>query len=84
MSCSNATAPVNITKNVSGNCDLKCEYSFTYPTTNLVARNNGDYLLFTPSETSNTPPVTYNSDKYTVQSMRLYHHTQSCRLSRSQ
>lgn len=69
--CSNATAPINIIQNVPP-CDLKCEYSFTYPKTNLVARNNGDYILFTPTETGNTAPVIYNANKYTVQGMRLY------------
>ncbi len=44
MSCSKATAPINISKNTSNKCDLKCEFSFKYQTTDLVENNKGDYL----------------------------------------
>ena len=31
MSCPNATAPIDISKdNITGKCDLKCEFSFHY------------------------------------------------------
>ena len=71
MSCPNATAPINIDKNTANTCNLKCEYSFTYQTTNLVASNKGEYLSFRP-DSQDTPPVTYNSDKYNVDEMRIY------------
>ena len=72
MSCPNATSPINISLNASNTCDLKCEYSFTYQTTNLVGSNKGEYMSLRPDDQT-TPPVTYNADKYQVSEMRIYH-----------
>ena len=72
MNCKKATSPIDITKNVAGDCDLKCEYSFNYARTNLLARNKGDYILFRPTVITNTSDVIYNSDDYTVRGIRLY------------
>ena len=65
------TSQLNISSsNVSGNCDLKCAYNFKYPNTTLVAYNKNIYILLT-CEAQNTPPVTYNSEQYNVQSIIL-------------
>jgi carbonic anhydrase len=71
MTCPNATAPVNIINNPEFTCDLKCNYSFKYPNTTLNIANRGDYLSFN-TDSSNSPPVTFNSNKYEVTEMRLY------------
>jgi len=71
MSCSNATSPINITKNVDSECDLKCEYSYNYPTTNLLVSNRGDHLSFR-TDPSKEAPVVFNANKYDVSEMRLY------------
>jgi carbonic anhydrase len=71
MSCSKATAPINISNNTSNICDLKCEYSFNYQTTDLVGSNKGEYMSFIPNA-QEPPPVTFNSDKYAVSEMRIY------------
>jgi hypothetical protein len=45
MSCSDATAPIDISKgNVVGRCDLKCEFSFHYNDSACIATNRGDYI----------------------------------------
>lgn len=62
---------MNINNNISGNCKKKCEYSFDYPITNLVARNNGDHITFRP-DTQRVSPVYYNQEKYDVKVMKLY------------
>jgi carbonic anhydrase len=57
--------------NIVGTCNLKCAYSFNYPTTNVTASNYGTYigLNFDPST---TPPVTYNTENYTVNGMYIF------------
>lgn len=62
---------MNISKNTAGKCEKKCEYSFQYPTTNLIARNKGEYISYRPGP-QREPPVMYNADKYNVKEMRLY------------
>jgi hypothetical protein len=60
------TSILNITSsNIRGKCDLKCAYNFDYPNTTLVARNAGTAIELT-CEPANTPPVTYNTEKYNV------------------
>jgi hypothetical protein len=45
MSCSDATAPIDISKgNVVGKCDLKCEFGFRYNDSACIATNRGDYI----------------------------------------
>ena len=66
------TAPIDLTKNTDGICNLKCSYSFTYAPTNLRIANKGSYLSFKVDD-SMTPPVIYNDQNYTVQEVRLYH-----------
>ena len=72
MSCSNATAPIDISKeNVIGKCDLKCELSYHYNDSSCVATNRGDYISLA-YDTSSSPPVTYNSSSYDVKEVRIY------------
>tara|TARA_Y100001935_G_scaffold195449_1_gene163551 strand:- start:2568 stop:3542 length:975 start_codon:yes stop_codon:yes gene_type:complete len=62
---------MNINKNTIGKCEKKCEYSFDYPSTNLVARNKGQYISFRP-EPQRESPVRFNGEKYDVKTMKLY------------
>jgi carbonic anhydrase len=72
MSCSNATAPIDInTSNVVGKCDYKCEYSFHYNDSSCIATNRGDYISVS-YDSSSSPPVTYNSSSYDVKEIRIY------------
>ena len=72
MSCSNATAPIDISReNIAGKCDFKCEFSFHYNNSTCVATNRGDYISLS-YETSSSPPVTYNSSAYDVKEVRIY------------
>jgi hypothetical protein len=52
-------------KNISGKCDLKCAYNFQYPESNTTAKNQ-DVLINLSYDNSKSPPVTYNTQKYTV------------------
>ena len=62
---------INISKqNVIANCDLKCAYNFVYTETSLTANNRGQIITFTLDKT-NTPPVIYNQQKYSVDTMML-------------
>jgi len=72
MSCSNATAPIDInTSNVVGKCDYKCEYSFQYNDSSCIATNRDDYISIA-YDSSSSPPVTYNSSAYDVKEIRIY------------
>jgi carbonic anhydrase len=71
MSCANATAPIDLTKNTDNICNLKCAYSFKYTPTSLRITNQGSYLSFI-TEDANTPPVVYNDQNYRVKEVRLY------------
>ena len=60
------TESINITtQNISGKCDVKCAYNFNYPDSNTTAKNQGVLINLT-YDNSTTPPVIYNSQKYTV------------------
>jgi carbonic anhydrase len=72
MSCSQATAPINITKAGStGPCELKCDYTFNYNDSDTTVTNNGTYLSFSYDQ-ANVPPVTFNAERYRVEEVRLY------------
>lgn len=61
-----STQSIDISKqNISGKCDLKCAYNFQYPESNTTAKNQ-DILINLSYDNSKTPPVTYNTQKYTV------------------
>lgn len=72
MSCSNATAPIDINRNTKSICNLKCSYSFNYAPTTLQIENMGSYLLMKVDD-ANLPPVIYNDQNYNVGEVRLYH-----------
>jgi carbonic anhydrase len=72
MSCSNATAPIDINRNTKSICNLKCSYTFNYAPTTLQIQNMGSYLLMKVDDT-NMPPVIYNDQNYNVSQIRLYH-----------
>ena len=64
---------INISpRNVIGQCNLKCAYNFNYDNemTNMVATNNQSRIDIT-YQTTNVP-VTYNAEKYNVQSITIY------------
>jgi len=64
-------AQLNISQdNVSGECNLKCSYSFQYSNSSCVASNTGESIVLSYDET-NVPPVTYNGNKYKVSSIQL-------------
>lgn len=72
MSCSTATAPINISmSDIVGKCDLKCSYSFHYSNSSCVATNRGDYISIAYDKTS-TPPVLYNANGYNINEIRVY------------
>ena len=57
---------INISQqNVTGPCDLKCAYSFTYQESTLTAKNNGSFIMLS-YDNGSVPPVLYNNQKYTV------------------
>ena len=61
-----STQSIDISKkNVSGKCDLKCAYNFNYQESNTTAKNQGVLINLT-YDNNKTPPVTYNTQKYTV------------------
>ena len=65
-------ADFNISQdNVSGECNLKCAYSFQYSNSNCVANNTGNSIVLSYDE-SNVPPVTYNGNKYKVSGVSIY------------
>lgn len=72
MSCPTATAPIDINMSaITGNCELKCAYSFHYNNSSCVATNRGDYISIAYDKSS-SPPVLYNATSYDVQEIRLY------------
>ena len=61
-----STQSIDISKkNVSGKCDLKCAYNFNYQESNTTAKNQGVLINLT-YDNNKVPPVTYNTQKYTV------------------
>ena len=57
--------------NVYGQCDLKCAYSFSYSNSSCVVKNEG-FSLSISYDATNTPPVTYNNNKYLVHEVILF------------
>ena len=65
-------SPINISpQSITGKCDLKCAYNFDYPTTSLVATNEGVILSLKCDNQTNTP-VTFNNNKYNVEAMYIF------------
>lgn len=72
MSCSTATAPIDISMSkITGNCDLKCSYSFNYNNSSCLATNRGNYISISYDKSS-SPPVLYNTLQFDVKEIRLY------------
>ena len=72
MSCSTATAPIDISMSkITGNCDLKCSYSFNYSNSSCLATNRGNYISISYDKSS-SPPVLYNTLQFDVKEIRLY------------
>lgn len=58
-------------QNISGDCNLKCSYSFDYHNSSTVAKNDGFSINLTYDKV-NTSPVIYNVNKYEVESIMIY------------
>ena len=72
MSTTNSLNSVDITKkNLKGECDYKCAYAYNYGSSNCVATNRGTYISLSYDKKT-TPPVQYNTKKYTIADIRLY------------
>lgn len=72
MSCPTATAPINILPPYS-NCDLKCDYRFSYPKTpTLLLSNKSTYIKIRPEQLSAEMPVLFNESNYQIYEMRIY------------
>jgi carbonic anhydrase len=63
--------PIDISsQNVSGECKLKCDFSFNYSSvSNPTATNFGTYIQVTYND---NPSVTYNNVQYKVSSINIY------------
>jgi hypothetical protein len=70
MSCPNSTAPVNI-PTVGKTCSLKCKYSYNYPSSEITATHNGDYISLRLNPVQNSP-VEYGNASYDVEEVRIY------------
>ena len=64
---------MNISQNnVSGECNLKCSYSFQYSNSGCVATNMGyGRGIMLSYDESNVPPVIYNGNKYKVGDVQI-------------
>jgi len=51
--------------NISGDCKLKCVYSFNYPVSNCVATNKKNYISLN-YDSSPSPAAKFNNDNYNV------------------
>ena len=72
MSCKKSTAPLNINKNNTLKCDLKCEYIHNYLTnSNFIITNRKEYLSVRVEDNISNP-VTFNSNKYNLSEIRIY------------
>ena len=52
-------------------CNLKCAYSFQYPTSSCIVTNGSNNGLEISYDKSNSSPVTYNGNKYQVTGINL-------------
>ena len=72
MASSNSNTKINIsTENVYGDCDLKCSYNYKYNQSNLVAKNNGNFISLSHDK-GTTTPVIYNTRNYNVSKINVY------------
>lgn len=68
MSCKNSNMPIDINK-TTNNCNLTCNFSYSYSESDLSVTNNTDYITFSYDGNST---VSFSGDNYTVQDIRLY------------
>ena len=62
---------MNISRqNIAGVCNLKCNLSFDYPTSNCTATNHGTMISLT-YDNGSVPPVKYNNLDYNVQDVYI-------------
>jgi hypothetical protein len=60
------SSSINISsQNITGDCNLKCAYSYDYPNSSTTARNEG-FSISLSYDKANTSPVIYNTNKYEV------------------
>jgi hypothetical protein len=72
MTSQNTNTKINIsTENVYGDCDLKCSYNYKYTQSNLIAKNNGNFISFSHDK-GTTSPVIYNTLNYNVSKINIY------------
>lgn len=72
MICDENTAPIDISaSSVVGNCELKCDYKFSYTNSNPTIKNNGNCLALT-YDNSKSVSVKYNNDDYVVSEIYIY------------
>ena len=72
MSTTNSQYSIDITKkNVKGECDYKCAYTYNYGSSNCAATINLNYISLS-YEKKTTPPVQYNNKNYIINDIRLY------------
>tara|TARA_B100001540_G_C15768785_1_gene625306 strand:+ start:240 stop:1541 length:1302 start_codon:yes stop_codon:yes gene_type:complete len=75
MSCnenSNQYFPLNINKGSAGNnCNLKCDFKYQYPLTDIQIAHGEFYLYFKVVETSQAP-VIFNSTKYQCDHFKIF------------
>lgn len=55
---------------ISGECNLKCDYSFNYPISNCSATNKNTFISLT-YDTSSIPAVKFNNSSYNVSQILL-------------
>lgn len=73
ITCENATAPMNITKDkIQGPCTLLCDFNHNYGTYTPNVTNKSNYLSLNYSNPSSKPPVIYNDLGYNVYEIRIY------------
>jgi carbonic anhydrase len=64
-------ATMNISRqNIIGVCNLKCNLSFKYPTSNCSATNYGNMIRLT-YDNGTSPPVKYNNSEYNVRDVSI-------------
>ena len=58
-------------QNISGNCNLKCSYAYSYHNSNTTASNAGFSINLTYDK-ANISPVIYNTNKYEVATISIF------------
>jgi carbonic anhydrase len=56
--------------NLAGDCNLKCSFAYDYYNSSCAVTNNGTNITIA-YDRSNTPPVIYNGNSYTVSNVQI-------------